>query len=263
MHVLVTGAGGFVGTAVVARLARDHRVRALDVVDIPRPLGGDALVGDCSDWTVARAAVDGVDAIVHLASGGARPDTDPPRMIADSVGATVALFEAMRGRACRRFVLMSSGAVVTGYPRAHRIGPATPAAFNGIYALTKHLQEEVARRYAAELEVVAPILRPWVVVDADTRLLRDSTSLDAEPDPLAHNGAWGWVDRRDLADACALALSAPLSGSPVISLMANPLGRQLHDPNAADALGWRPRFTFTDDLPPGAHVPAPPPEAHL
>lgn len=262
MHVLVTGAAGFVGAAVVQRLAQDHRVRALDVVAVACPPGGEAVVGDLSDWGVAQAATEGVDAIVHLASGGARPGTDPPRMIADSVGATVALFEAIRGSACRRLVLMSSGAVVTGYPRGRRIDPATPAAFAGIYALTKHLQEEVARRYADELEVVVPILRPWVVVDADTRLLRDGTSLDQEPDPLAHNGAWGWVERRDLAEACALALRAPLTGAPVISLMANPLGRALHDPAAADALGWRPQTTFADAVPPGTQVPDPPQEAH-
>jgi nucleoside-diphosphate-sugar epimerase len=183
-------------------------------------------------------------------------------MIADSVGATVAIFEAIRAGACRRVVLMSSGAVVTGYPRGRRIDASTPAAFAGVYALTKHLQEEVTHHYAAELGLVAPILRPWVVVDADTRRLRDGTSLDTEPDPLAHNGAWGWVDRRDLADACALAVLAPLSRSPVISLMANPLGRRLHDPSAADALGWRPRFTFEGDVPPGTQVPDPPQEVH-
>jgi nucleoside-diphosphate-sugar epimerase len=259
VHVLVTGAGGFVGSAVVSRLAGEHRVRALDVAPVAAPPGGDAITGDLADWAVARRAVAGIDAVVHLATGGARPGTTPPGIVADSVGATVALFEALRDETCRRFVLMSSLAVVTGYPRGTRIGPATPPRFAGVYPLTKHLQEEVARHYAGELGAVVPILRPWVVVDADRRALRDGTPLAAESEPLAHNGAWGWIERRDLADACALALTAPLAGAPVIGLMATSLGRALIDPAAADALGWRPRFDFGADIPPGTRVPDPPP----
>lgn len=258
MRVLVTGAAGFVGTAVVARLASEHTVRAVDVAPVAAAPGVEPLVGDLADWDVARAAVADIDAIVHLATGGVRPGTTPPGMVSDALGTTVALLEAARGGALRRLVLMSSGAVLTGHPRGTRIGPGTPVAYRGLYALTKHLQEVTVTRYAEELGIVAPILRPWVVVDADRRRLRDGTPMDPALDPLDHNGAWGWVERRDLADACALALVAPMTGAPVIHLMANPLGRALLDTTAADALGWRPRFPFLDAVPPGTDVPDPP-----
>jgi nucleoside-diphosphate-sugar epimerase len=130
--------------------------------------------------------------------------------------------------------------------------------YQGVYALGKHLQEEAARRLGGELGITVAILRPWVVVDAETRRLRDGTSLDAEPDPLGHNGAWGWVERRDLAEACALALTAPIEEVAIVHLLPNPLGRALADPTEADRLGWRPRYDFADAVPPGTRLPEPP-----
>ncbi len=103
-----------------------------------------------------------------------------------------------------------------------------------------------------------PILRPWVVVDAERRVLRDGTPLDADLDPLAHNGVFGWVERRDLAEACALALTAPISGAPIIHLMSHPLGRSRYDMAPAEALlGWHPRFDFAAELSAGATIPEP------
>jgi nucleoside-diphosphate-sugar epimerase len=259
MRVLVTGAAGFVGTAVIAHLATEHRVRAADVAEIRAPTGVETLLGDLSDWNVARDAVAGVDGVIHLATGGTRPGATPPSVVRDSVVATTALLEAANQGGCRRFVLMSSGAVVTGYPRGSRINATTPAAFMGLYPLTKHLQEEVARQYAREHGMTVPILRPWVVVDANRGVLYDGTPLGDQADPLAHNGAFGWVDRGDLAAACAAALTRPISGAPVIHLMANALGRVLFDPTPADEmLGWVPRYDFADAVPAGVTAPEPP-----
>lgn len=256
MRVLVSGAAGFVGTGVVTHLAREHEVRALDIAAMAPSPGVETRQGDVSDWATAIAAVDGVHAIVHLASGGARPGATPPSVMADSVGATVALLEAARDAGCRRMVLMSSSAVVTGYARGTRIGPATPPRFSGLYALSKHLQEVVARQYAAEWDLEIPILRPWVVVDAERRVLRDGTPLGRHRDPLAHDGAFGWIERRDLAAACAAAVTVPIEGAPIIHLMANPIGRALFDMGAADEmLRWRPSFDFADELPSGTRVP--------
>src|SRR5262249_7851011 len=70
--VLVTGSAGRSGRAVVAELqARGRAVRGFDCV--PTPGLDDYLVGDITDATTVRRAMEGIGALVHLA---ATPDDD-------------------------------------------------------------------------------------------------------------------------------------------------------------------------------------------
>jgi dTDP-L-rhamnose 4-epimerase len=79
-HILITGGAGFIGSHVAdALLSAGDRVRVLDVLD-PQVHGPDRkrpeylakdvelVVGDVRDRKAVRAALEGVDAVVHLAS---------------------------------------------------------------------------------------------------------------------------------------------------------------------------------------------------
>jgi len=80
MKIVVTGAGGFVGRQVVARLlARGATVVAVDVQTNGLPDGVRALAGDLADEAIRREALaDGIDGLIHLATvpGGAA-ELDP------------------------------------------------------------------------------------------------------------------------------------------------------------------------------------------
>jgi len=260
MHVLVTGAAGFVGSVTVATLLdAGHGVRALDVLPGVTASGVEWLAGDLADPAVVAGAVADVDAIVHLASGHWIRGLPVVSLVAASVATTAALYQAAADVGVTRVVLMSSGAVVTGHKRGTRIDRVTPPAFQGTYPLAKWLQEEVARRCAAGAArrvLVSPILRPWVVVDAPTRTLRTGTPIDRSLDPLDHDGCFGWIDRADLAMACLRALEADITGAPVYHLMPNPIGGLLFDTAPAhDELGWQPRLDFAADIPAGWTLP--------
>ncbi len=118
MNFLITGAAGFLGSALANQLSREgHQIRGLDNLSAgdPQALGPDVHFtrGDVSDrpklWTLLQE----VDVVYHLAARVAVPESILyPRDYNDvNVGGTVALMEAMRDVGVRRVVLASSGAV--------------------------------------------------------------------------------------------------------------------------------------------------------
>ncbi|MES0360298.1 MAG: NAD-dependent epimerase/dehydratase family protein [Anaerolineales bacterium] len=118
MNFLITGAAGFLGSALANRLAREgHQVRGLDDLSTgdPQSLSPDVLFtrGDVNDrpklWTLLQE----VDCVYHLAARVVVAESVlyPREYNAVNVGGTVSLMEAMRDVGVRRVVLVSSGAV--------------------------------------------------------------------------------------------------------------------------------------------------------
>jgi nucleoside-diphosphate-sugar epimerase len=245
MKLLVTGAAGFVGQAAIEVLGRDHWLRCVDIAPGPAPAQGETIELDLSSFADAAASVAGMDAVVHLAAvaGGPPGVFDTPEVpMKGTVVATANLLEAARGEGIERFVLMSSGAVITGYSRDTYIHVDLPHSFKGLYCLTKSLQEIVARQYAEEHGMVIPSLRPWSVVDGRTYLHRGG-----EPLRPGLPYAFGLICRYDLAEACRLALTAPLAGFRPFHVMATEEGRRWFDVDRTEALlGWRPVVDFAD-----------------
>lgn len=149
--VLVTGAGGFIGTAVVAALnARGFRVRA----GVRRePRAPSQIRCDLDNAEEARAALEGVGIVVHAAYG------DVSRMVAQNA----TLLEAMRRHGVDQLVTLSSIAV---YGEAEGdVDEATPT--RGVldgYAAAKIECEKATRDWAAEsASRSALMMRPGIV----------------------------------------------------------------------------------------------------
>ena len=125
-RVLVTGGAGFVGANLVPRLVdAGHRVRVLDNLSTGSAdhLAGvdvDLVTGDIRDEATVDAAMDGVDAVVHLAAAGSVVDSvaDPRFNFESNVLGTFRVLDAVRRAGVERIVLASTGGAL--------IGDATP-----------------------------------------------------------------------------------------------------------------------------------------
>jgi len=118
MNFLITGAAGFLGSALANQLARQgHQIRGLDDLSTgdPQALSPDVHFtrGDVNDrpklWTLLQE----VDCVYHLAARVSVPESVlyPREYNAVNVGGTVSLMEAMRDVGVKRVVFASSGAI--------------------------------------------------------------------------------------------------------------------------------------------------------
>jgi UDP-glucose 4-epimerase len=124
MRVLVTGGAGFVGSNLVAHLLEQgHDPVVLDDLSAgARPewwkrRGGPKCVeGSVEDPGAARAAVRGVQGVVHLAAkpGVADSVAHPEIDFRVNVAGTFTVLDAARKAGTERFVFASSGAVLAG-----------------------------------------------------------------------------------------------------------------------------------------------------
>jgi nucleoside-diphosphate-sugar epimerase len=172
VKVLVTGASGFLGQATAAAV-RDagHEVRTFQ----RRPSGVSGVqdvAGTMTDPAAVARAVDGVDAVVHLAAKVSLAG-DPADFARVNVEGTRTLLRAARTAGVRRFVFVSSPSVAhTGSSLVGAgAGPAEPARARGDYARTKAAAELLALDAdAPDFAVVA--VRPHLVWGpGDTQLV--------------------------------------------------------------------------------------------
>jgi nucleoside-diphosphate-sugar epimerase len=163
MKVLVTGASGFVGRALVTALATsNHRVRAAirrrerydvtDDVDI-------VCLGDLTapiDWAPALADI---EAVVHLA-GIAHVGQDVPESLYDRVNhlATAELARAARRAGVARLVFVSSIRAQSGPTADHVLTEADEPRPTDPYGRSKLAAETAVRDCGVSFTILRPVL---------------------------------------------------------------------------------------------------------
>ena len=151
MNFLVTGAAGFLGSALANRLAHEgHQVRGLDDLSAgdPQRLDADVLFtrGDVTDRPKLWSLLQDIDCVYHLAARVSVPESIlyPREYNAVNVGGTVSVMEAMRDVGVKRVVLISSGAVYGDQPEQPMREVAVPNP-RSPYAVSKLAAEYYVR----------------------------------------------------------------------------------------------------------------------
>ena len=259
--VLVTGATGEVGRGVVPFLEKefDLRLLALDPPgDDPRRVQADLL-----DWQALARAMNGVDAVLHLAvapghSGAYEDDDFNDRRFDVNVKGTYHVFETARRARVRRVVHVSTLMVVWAHGllasqrRDQTLvrGDEDPLPL-GTYALTKTLAEEIAWHYATNPHPIDIQLRRPTgegAVPAYPReviTLRIAAPLDLnDPDLTRKPVRPQQVPVPDLAQAFIKALSVPLPKYEVVTIVGD-------SPSNSSQRRWSTRrYAYVRSVPP-------------
>ena len=246
-RICVTGASGKAGRAVVRELL-DHgyEVMATDIAVTRADIEADMLRADLTDYGQAVEALHGVDAVVHLANIPAPGIATPAVTFNANMAMNFNVFQAAAGLGLTRVVWASSETTV-GLPfdAPPRYAPVDEDHYplpNSTYALSKVATETIAGQFAQWAEI------PFVAL----RFSNIMSPADYEefpsfwPDPeLRKWNLWGYIDERDVAASCRLALEAPeadVAGNPAFIIA------------AADTVMNRPSASLLEEVFPGVKL---------
>jgi dihydroflavonol-4-reductase len=256
---LVTGATGFVGSAVArALIARGHRLRLLVRATSDQRLIeglGETVVGDLHDPASLAAAVQGCRYVVHVAADYRLWAPDPAPMMRANIDGSRDLLLAAHAAGVERMVYCSSvaalGLIGDGTPGTEST-PVRPNSVVGAYKKSKFLAEQAVRELAKEgvpvviVNPAAPVgprdIRPTptgkMVLDAAAG--RMPAYLDTGLNVVhVDDVAMGHVlalERGQIGESYILGgedLAMPHLLAMIDDVMARPLARRFRIPNAA------------------------------
>ncbi|WP_049912640.1 NAD-dependent epimerase/dehydratase family protein [Natrialba hulunbeirensis] len=166
MRVLLTGAFGRVGTAVIEHIGSEHTFTYLDLDAKPDPAlemdaeidaESDVVVADVADYESIRPAFDGQDAVVHLA---AAPRVDDPwaDVLESNIIGTHNVYRAAHEAGVERVIFASTNHVMGMYEREYepelygddvdfRLDHTDPVRPDSDYGCSKVFGEGLGRYY--------------------------------------------------------------------------------------------------------------------
>jgi nucleoside-diphosphate-sugar epimerase len=217
--ILITGAEGNIGTGLRRNLADRYALRSLTRTPVD---GLESTVADIADLDAILPALDGVDAVIHLAAS-ATVDAEWADVLHNNIEGLYNVFEASRRAGVRQVVFASSNHAVGGYeadgvPALYRrasgvmVGIDAPLRPDSLYGVSKAFGEAMGRYFVEKFGLKVYCLRIGsVLADDDPR--SDSITKGAgpfwlppmSPEDRLRRYAATWLSHADLArlvDAC-------------------------------------------------------------
>ncbi len=284
-HILVTGGSGKAGRWIIADLLeRGYRVTNVDLRSSDQV---HTFHADLTDLGQTFGMLEGKDAVIHLAAIPWPGEHAPEVVYRMNTLSTFNVLQAACVLGIKRVVLASSESVL-GFPFAFRpiqperlpIDETHPLLAQDAYGLSKIVAEELGRGFARRdpsMSIVA-LRFSYIVPPAD--YAAELQHAWANPQNNAFN-LWAYVDARDVARACRLAVERHPQGFHALyiaardTLMREPTldvmqrtgvtpaiiaagfgGRSspLDCSRAAQTIGWEPEHTWESVVGPAGDV---------
>lgn len=275
MRIVVTGGSGKAGRWVVRHL----REAGHEVLNVDWTHDGSAhamcLVTDLTEPGQAFEALDGAEALVHLAAIPVPELRPPAETFRINMLSTYNAFAAAEAHGLRRVVYASSETVLglpfDEPPAFAPIDETHPSRPETSYSLSKVAGEAIAAQFARRTGVPYVGLRISNIMEPEDYRMFPGFQDDAR---LRKWNLWGYVDARDVAAACELGLTATVTGHeiaiiaaadtcmtrdsaelmaevyPSVPLMRDVRGREtlLAVDRARAVLGYEPQHRWQDEL---------------
>ena len=197
-------------------------VRLLDINPLDARMNEEVMVGDVGDLSLARRAIAGCDACVHLA--GIPVEAPFNEILHTNIRGTWSIFEAARLEGCERIVFASSNHVTGFYPTTSRIGPEDPVRPDSYYGASKVFGETLGRMYHDKFGLRVACIRIG----------------SALPRPLDERHLSTWISPGDLNRLVKACLLSPDLGFAIV-YGASANRRGWWDLESARRLGYQPQ----------------------
>jgi UDP-glucose 4-epimerase len=186
--VLVTGGAGYIGAHVAAELLKSgYSIRIYDDFSngLHRRVDGkfrDIVEGDMLDRAKLLAALDGIDAVIHLAAKKAVEESvkDPLKYYENNVGGTLNLLGAMAAKGVKQLVYSSSAAVYSPNDKEAVVedDPTVPLS---PYGASKLLAEQLISSVGSAEQISNISLRYFNVVGSNIAEFGDNSKDNLVP----------------------------------------------------------------------------------
>ena len=186
--VLVTGGAGYIGAHVAAELLKSgYSIRIYDDFSngLHRRVDGkfrDIVDGDMLDRVKLLAALDGIDAVIHLAAKKSVEESvkDPLKYYENNVGGTLNLLGAMAAKGVKQLVYSSSAAVYSPNDK-EAVVEDDPTAPLSPYGASKLLAEQLISSVGSAEQISNISLRYFNVVGSNIAEFGDNSKDNLVP----------------------------------------------------------------------------------
>ena len=188
MKTLVVGGAGYIGAHVAAELLKSgYSIRIYDDFSngLHRRVDGkfrDIVDGDMLDRVKLLAALDGIDAVIHLAAKKSVEESvkDPLKYYENNVGGTLNLLGAMAAKGVKQLVYSSSAAVYSPNDK-EAVVEDDPTAPLSPYGASKLLSEQLISSVGSAEQISNISLRYFNVVGSNIAEFGDNSKDNLVP----------------------------------------------------------------------------------
>lgn len=236
-RVLITGAAGRIGYRLCQDLREVYDLRAMYHHTIPEKKEPDYVIADIADFEQVRSAMQGMDAVVHMAADPSMSASWEAVLSKNIIG-TYNIYETARLEGAKRIVFGSTNHVVGYYEieKASYVDHLMPVRPDSLYGVSKEFGETLGRFYVDKYGMEIICLRIGSAVE---------TIKPSEGDRILAT----WLSPRDMAQLVRRSIETHGIRFDIFNAISGNTRRFWDISHAQEVLGYAPEDNAEDHLP--------------